>query len=274
MVGYFMMTVVKKDRFTRVVIGFLGVFTIFWLYLTFFQPVGSKFHDAFSISYWVMALIGGIFGLGVSRRWEGYKSVVGRAMMMFSMGLLFQVFGQLSYIYYIYFRGVAVPYPSVGDIGFFGYMPCYLYGIVLLGQASGVKMGLRLWKHQIQAVLLPSGMLLLSYAVFLRGYEFDWSVPLKVWLDFGYPLFQAFNVSMAILVFSLTKGVLGGVMRLRVWFFVLAFVAQFVADFIFLYQVSRGTWFVGGINDFMYLVSYVLMVFAFIWMDRLVGKKA
>jgi hypothetical protein len=268
-----MLTVAKKDKFTSLVLGLFVLFTIFWLYLTFFQPIGSKFHDTFSITYGVMALVGGLYGLGVSRRWEGYKSKIGRATMMFSIGLLFQVFGQLSYIYYIYFRGVEVPYPSIGDIGFFGYMPCYLYGIILLGQASGIKVGLRNIKRQIQALLIPLGMLLLSYVIFLKEYKFDWSAPITVLLDFGYPLFQAFNVSVAILVFCLTKGVLGGVMRLRVWLFILAFVAQYVADFIFLYQASRGTWFVGGINDYMYFVSYTIMVLALNWMDRLVVRK-
>jgi hypothetical protein len=267
----------KNKTFTWIVIGLFGIFTVYWLGMTLFLPVGSKYYDWFSVSYGLMALIGGIFGLGMARKWEGCKSLVGRVMVMFSLGLLFQVFGQLAYIYRIYFLGVEVPYPSIGDIGYFGYMPCYLYGILLLGQVSGVGVSLKKWKYQAQAILLLAGTLVLSYSIFLRGYEFNWSAPLTILLDFGYPLFQAINVSIAVIVFSLSKRVLGGVMKSRVRLFVLAFVAQYVADFTFLYQASRGTWYVGGINDLMYFVSYTIMVLALVQMaavaELLVGKK-
>ena len=47
-------------------------------------------------------------------------------------------------------------------------------------------------------------------------------------------------------------------------FFIVALVGQYVADFTFLYQSSRGTFVGGGIDDYLYLFSYFLMSVALI----------
>ncbi len=105
-------------------------------------------------------------------------------------------------------------------------------------------------------------LLAYSYWVFLKGYEFDWSAPLKIFLEFGYPLGQAIYVSLAILTLFLTRGVLGGVMKNRVLFVLFALLMQYLADYTFLYQASQETWAAGGINDYMYLASYFIMALA------------
>src|SRR6185369_3281343 len=106
--------------------------------------------------------------------------------------------------------------------------------------------------------------LIASYMIFLQGYEFDWSNPLRVFLDFGYPLGQAFYVSLAILVFILSKNFLGGLMRPKVLLILLAIAVQYIADYNFLYQAYNETWVNGGYGDYIYLISYFLMTFALI----------
>ncbi len=78
-------------------------------------------------------------------------------------------------------------------------------------------------------------------------------------LDFGYPLGQAIYVSLAILVAFLSRSTLGGVMRMPTLCLLYALVFQYFCDFTFLYQVQHGTWYVGGINDYMYFASYFFM---------------
>lgn len=200
--------------------------------------------------------------MATSRVWGGFRSLIGRALMMFGLGLFFQVFGQIAYSYYIYVLHIDVPYPSLGDIGYFGSIPFYIYGVYLLTKVSGVKVGMRTLVNKAQAILIPVGMLIFSYVIFLRNYTFDFSNPLAVFLDFGYPLGQAIYVSIAILTYTLSRNILGGIMRKKILFLVFALVAQYLADYVFLFQVSTDTWRLGGFNEWMYLASYFLMTFA------------
>ena len=91
-------------------------------------------------------------------------------------------------------------------------------------------------------------------------------------MDFGYPLGDAVYVSLAILALILSKKVLGGVMKKPILFLVFALMFQYICDFTFTYQVSKGTWYVGGINDFMYFISYFFMTIGLIYMGSIFNK--
>jgi hypothetical protein len=247
----------------KIAIAIFAFFTIWWLIIQSTSISTENIQlQIFAALYGIMALWGGFCGIFISRKWGFFKSLFGRAILMFSIGLMLQEFGQVMYSFYIYFLKVDVPYPSLGDIGYFGSIPFYIYGAYLLGKASGVKFGLKSFENKIFAILMPVGMLSLGYIVFLQGYEFDFSSPLTFFLDFAYPFGQAIYVSIALLIYLLSRNLLGGLMRGKVMFIVLALVTQFMADFIFLLQASKGTWYAGGINDYMYLLSYFFMTIA------------
>ena len=222
--------------------------------------------------YQVIALWGAVCGLLISQYWGGGKSVFGRSVMAFSLGLLFQVFGQSVYSYYNLYAQIQAPYPSVGDIGFFGSIPPYIYGAYLLARVSGIKVSLKSFGKKIQAFLIPLVALVLSYIIFLKGYQFDFSQPIKIFLDFGYPLGQAIYVSIAILTLLLSREILGGIMRGPVILFLSALIFQYICDYNFLYQASRGTWLVGGYGDYLYASSYFLMTTALLYVGVTFSK--
>lgn len=213
----------------------------------------------FASIYFVMAVWGGIWGIATSMKWGGLKSVMGKAIFMFSLGLFAQVFGELVYAYYSFYMHVKIPYPSLGDLGYFGSIPLYIYGTFLLAKASGTSIKLQSLGNKLQAIIIPLVMLTIGYVLFLRGYKVDWSDPMRVFLDFGYPLTQAIYVSLALLTYLLSKGVLGGIMKNRILFILFALFIQFLSDYNFLYQVSRGEWVTGGYGNMLYLSAYILM---------------
>jgi hypothetical protein len=239
------------------------LFSLFWLFIYFFTEEGSLGYVFFTNTYGIFALFGGIFGLFAARKWGGYKSSFGRSILMLSFGLLLQELGQLLYMYYIYFQQIEVPYPSLGDIGFFGSIFFYIYAAILLFKMAGANFSLK--EHlssKIEAIVIPAAILLLSYWFFLRGYVIDSSQPLKTILDFGYPLFQSVYVSIALVTYRLSRFTLGGQIKGNVFLLLAALFTQYLCDFVFLYRSSRGIWVPGGINDYMYLVSYFLMTLA------------
>src|SRR5579872_3006438 len=88
--------------------------TIWWLAVTIWAPHNNNAHLAFAGVYGVMALLGGILGLRVSKKWGGLGSLLGRAILLISVGLLAQEFGQLYYAYLTDIKHIEIPYPSVG----------------------------------------------------------------------------------------------------------------------------------------------------------------
>jgi hypothetical protein len=265
--------IVNEGIYTKITALIFVVFTAWWLVLQFFFPPASYSAKVFGALYGVMALLGGFWSLNISKKWGGYKSLMGRAILMFGIGLLMQEFGQICYSYYNYILHLdPPPYPAIGDIGFFGSIPFYAMGAYILAKASGVKIGLQSFLNKLQAIAVPAIMLIVGYSLFLKNCEFDWSNPLKILLDFGYPLGQAIYVSFAMLTFLLTRGVLGGIMKLRILFILLALCMQFLSDYTFLYQTSHDNWFVGGINDYMYFIAYFLMTLALLELNSVYSK--
>lgn len=255
----------KKFGYT-VVLSLFVVFALWWFLLNPFHPTTNNEYDRFvwGAFYQLISIFGGLYGLMVSWLWGGRKSLMGRSILVFSIGLLLQAFGQTVYSYYNLYLQVEAPYPSVGDIGFFGSVLFYIYGAMLFVRASGVRLSVKKVFSFIIAIVLPLIMLGFSYYEFLRDYDFSAAGWLQIFLDFGYPLGQAFYVSLAIVALILSYRILGGIMRLPIIILLLALLAQYIADFNFLFQFSRGTWSVAGYGDFLYMFSYLLMTLGLI----------
>ncbi len=259
-------TAQETDRASIVTGTLFAALLLWWVFLKSSGEFSGSFgaNGLWAASYQAVALWGGVWGIVIARSWGGAKSVMGRAISALTAGLLFQVLGQSVFSYYNLFAGVEIPYPSLADLGYFGSIPLYAYGILMLAKASGIKLSLRSITSQIQIMIIPAAVLGFSYFNFLRGYEFDWTDPLRVFLDFGYPLGQAFYVSVALLTYLLSRSTLGGVMKNKILFILAALAVQYVADYNFLLQVVNETWEMGGYGDMIYLCSYFLMALSLI----------
>ncbi len=251
-----------------------AAFALWWLYLQPFDLESTRnMRQLWGASYQILALYGGLVGLFIAQRWGGAKSLIGRIILAFSVGLLLQVFGQSYSSYYVFHYAVeSPPYPAIGDIGFFGSVLAYIYGILLLAKAAGIKSKVKVAANKVWVFGIPILVLLGSYWYFLRGYEFDPSNYLLGFLDFGYPLGQAFYVSVAIVALIMSRSILGGIMKKPIWFLIFALIFQYLSDTFFLYQAHAGTWYVGNINDFLYCASYFIMGLAIISMGHAFNK--
>ena len=241
-------------------------FSVWWLYLRSLSIDSSvNARQLWGATYQVLALYGGIVGVFISKKWGGYKSLIGKVVLAFSIGLFLQSFGQTYSSYYVFVNHVDSPaYPAIGDIGFFGSVIAYIYGVVLLSKLSGLGVSLRKIQNKVLAVLIPIVILVLSYHFFLNGHEFDWSNKIKIFLDFGYPFGQALYVSIAVIALILSKNVLGGIMKKPILLLIFALLFQYFSDFTFLYQANLGNWYVANINDYLYCVSYFIMTISLI----------
>src|SRR6185295_4594301 len=147
---------------------FVGLF-IWWIIRSPFSSDESLVHAKYiwGSFYQLIAFFGGITGLLISKSYGGFKSILGKSIAFFSLGLLFQCLGQTVYSYYNLFADVQAPYPSLGDLGYFGSVVLYIFGAIYLAKASGVRISLKSYSSKIQAFLIPLILLLGSYLIFL-----------------------------------------------------------------------------------------------------------
>ncbi len=245
---------------TLVFLGYLGWWFSFQSVVDNQGPTVQWFGG----TYGIVALIGAVIGLFASKRWGGFRTLLGKSLMFFSLGLLLQEAGQLILTYYIYGSKIQIPYPSWGDVAYFGSTLSYICGAFFLAKTAGVRFSLKSNKYKFIAVIVPVILLAVSYSVFLNNHEYDWHKPLTVFLDFGYPLGDATYISLAIVAYLLTRKLLGGVMKAGIIVLILALFFQYASDFSFLYQSSRGTYLAGKWVDLLYLIAYFVMATAMI----------
>jgi len=269
-----MFTSLSSTKKGKIAFAIFLIYTLWWVALQLINlPEQSPILDHFAASYCLIAILGGVWGLKIAKKWGSYTSIMGRSILMLSLGLLAQAFGQLVYTVYVMILNIEIPYPSLGDVGYFGSVLFYIYGVYLLAKASGVKFSLKSFENKIQAIVIPLLILGLSYYIFLIEYQFDWTLPLTILLDFGYPLGQSFYISIAILLYLLTRNLLGGLMRNKILFLLVALFAQYAADFNFLFQNSRGTWTYAGYGDYLYFFSYFIMTLALLKLRNIFSQN-
>ena len=238
-----LMKTISKSWQAQVALLFFCILSAWWITIYMRGLTFGTENDTFTLIYPLSSLWASIWGFNIAQKWGGLKSYFGRSLVLLTTGIFFQFLGQATYALYIYILGVEVPYPSLGDIGYFGSVIFYALGVLQLHQVIGARLSKQGLRNKFVAIVIPLLLLGFSYTMFLRGYEFDWSTPITVFLDFGYPLGQAIYVALAISVFFLSRRSLGGIMKGPMLFLILALVVQYFSDSMFLFQAYRGSWY-------------------------------
>ncbi len=230
-------------------------------------------NNIFTNIYGLMALYGSIFGFLISFRWGGSKSLMGRMFLAFSSGLFSQFLGQIFYIYYIYVLHIEVPYPSIGDLFFTLSVIFYIVGAIYLGRIVGAHFNMQSLKGKLRALLIPLMVLALSYWIFLKDIDYDWSKPLSVFFDFIYPFGQALYISIALVAYLFSRNMLGGIMKTPILLLIASLFTQYLGDFFFTYLTYKEAWYVGGIDDYLFFLSYSFMTFSILLSGEVLNRE-
>lgn len=248
------------NKLKFLIIGYLGVLIVWWLVIFTKNQENTSSSFWFGAAYALIALIGSLIGLFVvAKRWGGLKSAVGRALTFLSLGLFGLALGQIIWSYYNLFVNVEVPYPSIADAGYFSIVPFYGISMIILAKVGGAGYTIKSIKNRLLVFAVPVLFLIVSYVIFLRGIEVDLSNPIRTFFDFGQPLGEAIVISIALLAWQLSRSLLGGMMRKKIFFIVGALILQYVTDFLFYYRNAREMYQNGDVVDLMYAISFTVM---------------
>ena len=260
-------------------IWFLGTsyagLLVWWIWLNVTDRTAEVLHyTMFNLSYaFLLALVGGVAGIIYFRRWGGWGSAMGRGILFISLGLLGQWLGTVIWSYYALFAGIEIPYPSLADIGYFSLIPFNILAIINFARVVGARFSFKKISDIVIAVGIPFVFLIFSYRIFLADYEFDFNAPLTIFLDFAYPLGEVFMISLALLIFLLSRNYLGGIMKNRIRLVIFALFGQYLSDFIFLYQASRGILENSGTTDLVYTTSFFITSLGLVVLGRYEGIR-
>jgi two-component system cell cycle response regulator len=150
----------------------------------------------------------------------------------------------------------APPYPSVADVFYLAYYPLCYVGLLLLVQRHIADFNRSLWLDGITAAL---GAAAIGAAILVETVleTTESSIP-SVVTNLSYPLGDVLLLSVVVGVFALS-----GWRPDRVWLFLgLGFTSQVIADSLFLFQESAGTYAPGMPVDAAWPLGMLLIAFA------------
>jgi|SRR3989344_1947067 len=266
------------NKYQKLLSVYTVLLLIFWIVLFFSQQTDSFWNYFYSFAFSLVPLVAGFIGCSLAKEWGGFKSAIGKAVFLISLGSFSWGAGSMIWSYYNFFIDVPAPYPSLADIGFVLALPLWILGIVSLSKATGAKFNLKKVGGKIFLFVLPIIVVIASYYLLVtvaRGGVLSMSdtLDLKLLLDFVYPLGDVVILALALLIFGLSINYLGGLYKHSILAILFGFGVMYFADFVFSYTTTLGTFYNGSFGDLIFTLALSLISFGTIGFTYLRVKK-
>lgn len=272
----------KTNIFQKVALSFYFMVVLLWVFL---QTSGRTGENVDNLNYWysflfgLIPLVGGLTGMLKSRIWGGLKSVLGKAIFFFSLGLFLWGFGEAIWSYYNFFMAEPAPYPSIADIGFAPSIFFWILGTWYLARASGAMHAFKNSRAaQMLSVVISVALAGLAYHMLVNVARAGVLVPegetaIKTVLDIAYPLGDFLALIFASVVFTLSHKYLGGIYRPAIASMLIGLAIMYFGDFSFSYATTDGTFYNGNFGDLLLASGNFFMTFGILGFAALPTAK-
>lgn len=250
----------------KITLAFFILLVIFWLTL-FIGGVKEGFYNyLYSFLFGLIPFFGGIAAMISSRVWGGLKSAIGKSVFYIGLGMFLWGSGEAIWSYYNFFMDVAAPYPSLADLGFAPSIFFYGLGAFYLSKATGAKFALKHTYAKVFVVIAPILILVFSYYILIIVARGGVLVPegetvLKAILDIVYPFGNFIGLTTSVIISGLSFKYLGGRYLGDILSILLGIAVMFVADTIFSYTTTVGTYYNANFGDLMLTTGVFLITF-------------
>ena len=254
------------NGYQKIAVIFLGFLAVFWAVLWLTHTTEGFYNYLYSFLFGLIPLLAGLVAMFSGKSWGGFRTAIGKAVFFIGLGIFLWGCGETIWSYYNFFLGVAAPYPSLADVGFAPSVFFYGLGTFYLSQASGAKYGWRSKKAKVFAIILPIVIFAISYYLLVIVAREGVLVPegeslLKAFLDVVYPLGDFLSATIATIITGLSFKYMGGLYRNNIIAVLLGLVVMFVADTIFSYTTTIGTYYNGNFGDLVLTIGMFLLSF-------------
>src|SRR5260221_4898474 len=149
----------------KVLLLIFGISIIYWI--IFILISGYKEHPLgiyTQIPLIIIPITGGIIGLMRYKSWGGAKSIMGRALISLSLGML--VWG-IALGIWTYFLSVSktLPYPSLADYLFIWSPVFWIIGLIHLARVVGAPFTLRTFQEKLLGLVIIVIVTAVSYYI-------------------------------------------------------------------------------------------------------------
>lgn len=263
----------ELNKLQKFLIFYVVILIAYWVFL-FGSGLKTSFWNYFySFSFSLIALVGGFIGMFLAKPWGLLKSAIGKAVFFISAGLFTWGVGSMIWAYYNFFEHIAAPYPSLADLWYVFTIPLWIAGTIDLSKATGAKFGFKAMKGKLLLIFIPLVVIIFSYYLLVvvarSGMITDLSTGyLKIFFDLAYPIGDIIILTLALIIFGLSFNYFGGKYKLPIFAILLGFTLMYVADFVFSYTTTIGTFFVGYWGDLLFMLALGTITFGILGFYR------
>jgi hypothetical protein len=267
------MSALIRQRMVQILIfGYLlGVAYWAWIYTT--GLVGTSHNYLWSFLFEVVLLvIGGIYGILISKKWGFLSSALGRAIFFFSAGIIVWSLGVLVFLYYNVFLSIEAPYPSIADLFFILSIPFLIVGLINLGKGIGGSYKLRALRGKAIFAMIPLFTIAMSYynLVWVKGgvvFDFTDAGIVQIILDILYSIQDALLITTIFLIYGLSYRVFGGRFKQSINLLFVGFLGYYIADLLYSITIESGAYYVADWADLLYLSALSLICVGIVALD-------
>lgn len=254
---------VKLTRSTSFLIAFYIPLLVWCISLNLDGSKTTMSNALYGLSYALLPVIAGVFGINSAYKWGGVKSSMGKALFYLSFGLITWGIGNIIWAFYVIALHVEVPYPSLADALYMVSWPLWGTGIYHISRAAGITFQIRKKSTIVQIITLPILMIIFSFYLIINvarsGILLDNGDLFKAFFDLGYPFLDAVLVAEIFLMFGLTFKQVQKRYRAPLLILVMGILTNYVADFVFSYTTTKGLFFDGSYYDMLFPSAMLLI---------------
>ncbi len=208
----------------------------------------SPFNYGFNILTGVIYLMGGVAGLYYRKRLP-INAPLYNAIVCLSYGLIMWATAAFIWGYYNIFLHIDSPYPSIADIFYLAFTLFASMGVLNL--LHGIKAPISP-KNIIESTIIMIFTYITIVIVIAQPTITSDTPILTTFLNFIYPLSDAFIFSFALIAVNVTGG---DKISKPLMFLLAGLLLQVVADLLFSYRTINGTYWNGDMSDMVFCAS-------------------
>jgi hypothetical protein len=239
---------------------------IFWIILLTLHKTTGIYNYLFSFLMSLLPLVGGLFAMTHVIKLPEAKGFIDKGIFFTGLGLFLWGCGEIIWSYYNFVLGVPAPYPSFADLGFAPSVFFYCIGAVYLARAAGADFGLQRKYAKLFIVLASLAMFAFSYYILIVVARHGVLVTpgdsfLKSIFDLAYPIGDFISLTAAVVLSGLSFRYIAKEYRIASISILIGLAGMFIADSIFSYTTSIGTYFNGNFGDLVFTIALFLISF-------------